>query len=170
MSWYQAIIFSENYFLTIQTFSELTSKWRRLCQNSYIPEFYYRILYTFQSSYKLIPIFPKSYYQTIHTSQSSYIPILIFSESYYPTMHIFHSNKPLLTNKTISSSYRIILRFSESYYKTILTFSEFMSNNKHFQINCSQQSLRFRFLLINWDNCTKCLFSESFGYKVGLKS
>ena len=97
---------------------------------------------------------------------------MIFSESYYPTIHIFHSsNKPLLTNKTIkTSSYRIILTFSESYYKIIGTFSEFMSNNTHFQINSTQQSFRFRFILINWDNCTKCLFSEYFGYKVGLKS
>ena len=60
----------------------------------------------------------------------------MFSESYHPTIHIFHSAyKTLLTNKRkktlFQSSYRTILTFAESYYQIIMTFLEFMSNNKH---------------------------------------
>ena len=112
LSWYQAILmFSENYFLKPYRLfqSSHRPKGDFFKIHTYIREFYYQILYTFQSSCKLILIFSESYYQTIHTFQSSYIPILIFSESYYPTKNIFHSsNKPLLTNKTIlsQSSYR----------------------------------------------------------------
>ena len=106
---------------------------RKFFQNSYIPEFYYRILYSFHSSYKLILIFSESYYQAIYTFQSSYLPILILSKSYYPPIHIFYSsNKPLLTNK-------IIKTFSEFTSNNTKIFGELLQNNTDFfRVNVKQ--------------------------------
>ena len=104
----------------------------------YIYRRYYQILYTFQSSYKLILIFSESYDQTVHTFQSSYIPILIFYESYNPTIHIFHSSyKPLLANKTLKT-FSEFIQNSTDIFKELLSndtdFFRLLSNNKLFQI------------------------------------
>ena len=112
MPWYRAtLIFSRNYYLTIQTFSEFISTktpiFREFSKDNadffrvHIYQSVYRILYTFQSSYKPILIFSKNYYQIIRIFQSSCTLIVIFSDRYCRNTHIFHSSyKPLLTNKT----------------------------------------------------------------------
>ena len=83
--------------------------------------YYYKILYTFQSSYKPTLIFSESYYQTIHTYKSSYIPIMILCyDSYYPNCIYFS-----LTNRDFFILNKInIVKLTENYYQIILTFSE----------------------------------------------
>ena len=77
----------------------------------------------FQSSHR--PKLKETFSEFIHTRilysfQSSFKLILIFSESYYPIIHIFHmSNKPLLTNKTIKA-------FSEFISNNINIFRELL--------------------------------------------
>ena len=142
------VIFLENYYLTIETFSVFisikTDIFREFLPDNgdfiqcYIYQSYYQILYTFQRSYKPTMIFSEGYYQTIHTFQSLYIPILILSKSYYPTIHIFNGTyKPLLTNKTIETFSDFILN-NINIFRELLTnnthFFRLMSNNKHFQM------------------------------------
>ena len=55
-------------------------------------------------------------------------------------------------------------------YITQYTFSDRVTTNTtdYFQIHFTKQSFRFKFILINWDNCIKCLSSKSFEHRLGL--
>ena len=101
MSWYGAILIpSENYYLTIQGFSEFmptkTDNFSKFLKDNgnffrvHVYQSYYRILYTFQSLiWTNTDIFRELLSNYTCTFHSSYKPILRSSESYHQTIYTF---------------------------------------------------------------------------------
>ena len=139
-----------------------------------------------QSSYE-----PKLTFSDNFTFLEFIIPKLLSNSIYFSEFKKTNNDifRELLSIYTYFSEFITPIKIHINHYWQIKIFSELLSKNinifwesvsnstdffrvyvNYFQINCTKQSSKFTFILINWDICTKCLFPQYFGHTLGLKS